>query len=178
MTSDLTSAPPLPFSAAYWVFPGRFLAGPYPGSRREETSHARVQSLLDLGVTLFVDLTEAAEAPPYTEWLLGRARHRRMPVPDFDIPSAEQLQATLELIEGALAEGQTVYLHCLGGRGRTGTVVGCYLVRQGLHGAAALEEIARLRRGIPEAGPSPETEAQRSLVRAWGCGSARLIFSL
>ncbi|MFP4438517.1 MAG: hypothetical protein ACLFVO_14840 [Chloroflexaceae bacterium] len=38
----------------------------------------------------------------------------------------------------------------LAGIGRTGTVVGCYLVRSGMHGAAALCEITRLRRGLPD----------------------------
>lgn len=39
------------------------------------------------------------------------------------------------LAKPALAAGQTVYVHCYGGIGRTGTVVGCWLVRHGLSGA-------------------------------------------
>jgi len=47
-------------------------------------------------------------------------------------------------------------------------VVGCYLVRSGLHGAAALREIARLRRGLPDGEfESPETAAQRQFVLDW-----------
>ena len=40
-----------------------------------------------------------------------------------------------------LAGGRTVYLHCRGGIGRTGTVLGCYLVRQGQTAEEALASI-------------------------------------
>ena len=55
------------------------------------------------------------------------------------------------------------------GRGRTGTVVGCHLIRPGLaSGEAALAAIERLRRKEETTDkPSPETEAQRDMVRAW-----------
>ena len=63
-------------------------------------------------------------------------------------------------------------MHCLGGLGRTGTVVGCFLVRHGLSGAQALETIQLLRRGIPSAdSPSPETDMQRWMVLNWRNGS-------
>jgi protein-tyrosine phosphatase len=61
-----------------------------------------------------------------------------------------------------------VYVHCWGGFGRTGTVVGCHLVRHGRSGAAALARLNELRRETPYAAhPSPEREAQRALVRSW-----------
>ena len=45
-------------------------------------------------------------------------------------------------VDDALGEGRTVYVHCWGGIGRTGTVVGCWLVRHGLTGRGALDQIA------------------------------------
>jgi protein-tyrosine phosphatase len=77
----------------------------------------------------------------------------------------------LQTIDGYLAAGQPVYVHCYGGIGRTGTVVGCHLVQQGATGAAALAEIARRRQGTPDGyRQSPETEEQRRLVLAWRAG--------
>ena len=38
----------------------------------------------------------------------------------------------LDDVDAALADGGAVYVHCWGGIGRTGTVVGCWLVRHGL----------------------------------------------
>jgi hypothetical protein len=65
-----------------------------------------------------------------------------------------------------------VYLHCWGGTGRTGTAVGCHLVRTGKSGSEALATIAELwqtvsemkRRDFPE---SPQTRAQRAFVEGW-----------
>jgi protein tyrosine phosphatase len=59
-------------------------------------------------------------------------------------------------------------VHCWGGVGRTGTVVGCWLVRHGLAGGDALARVEALRATTPKANrPSPETDTQRDLVRGW-----------
>ena len=142
---------------AYWVVPGRLLAGPYPGRMLEAVRQA--------GVTSFVDLTEPDEGlPPYADDV-APTTHVRMAIRDFACPSVDEMTAILDRIDSELARGETVYVHCYGGRGRTGTVVGCWLVRHGASGDAALARIAELRRGF--AGASPETDAQRKFVAAW-----------
>ncbi len=84
------------------------------------------------------------------------------------MPSPEQLQQILAAIDHAWCAGQGVYVHCWGGIGRTGTVIGCSLVRHGYDGDAAITEIARLRAGTPDwRYPSPATERQRELVRSF-----------
>jgi protein-tyrosine phosphatase len=70
--------------------------------------------------------------------------------------------------DSAREQGLGVYLHCWGGIGRTGTVVGCWLVRHGASGSAALDRIAELHGATPDgARRSPETEAQREAVLGW-----------
>jgi hypothetical protein len=71
-----------PIPDAYWIIPGRLLAGPYPGSRRENLIRQRALRFLAAGITIFFDLTEEGEAPPYPRWLDEAARHLRMPIPD------------------------------------------------------------------------------------------------
>jgi protein-tyrosine phosphatase len=74
----------------------------------------------------------------------------------------------LQAIEQALAANHVVYLHCWGGIGRTGTVIACYLIQQGLAGSAALDRIALLRQGTPDSHRrSPETDAQCAFVLSW-----------
>ena len=73
-----------------------------------------------------------------------------MPIHDVSTPTQAQMARILDAIDAALAVGHAVYLHCYGGIGRTGTVVGCYLVRHGMDGEEALAEIARLRQGTPD----------------------------
>ena len=95
-----------------------------------------------------------------------------MPIRDFSVPTEEELRRILDTIDLALDRGEVVYVHCFGGRGRTGTVVGCHLVRHGLAPEEALARVAELRAGLPDASsPSPETAAQLELVRRWRPGS-------
>ena len=168
-----------PIPDSYWVRPGRLLAGEYPRHKDDEASRPKLRRLLETGVTFFLDLTEIEEGlKPYVPLLqeevaaLGRSvAHRRMPIRDGGIPAHKEMAHILNTIDSALAEGHTIYVHCWGGKGRTGTVIGCYLVRHGMGGEEALDEISRLRQGThDERDPSPETEVQRQTVRNWSMG--------
>lgn len=159
---------PSPFPEVYWVEPGLFLAGPYPGFGDAETARLRALGLIAAGIRVFVDLTEPGVVSPYAIWLSGRAEHIRLSIPDFGAPSFALMTRILDTLDQALQGQRPVYLHCLGGLGRTGTVVGCYWVRRGMAGAEALQHLDKLRRGTRFAHhPSPETEAQRRLVLHW-----------
>jgi len=148
----------------YWVEPGRFLAGPYPHS------DDRIARLRNLGVTLFLDLTEAGEygSLSYDALLGGGIRAVRKPLRDFAAPRPDEMREVLDVIDSELDAGGVVYLHCYVGIGRTGTVVGCYLVRHGTPPDEAIEAIGRLRVDTDTADwPSPESEEQRELVETW-----------
>ena len=87
---------------------------------------------------------------------------------DLDCPTPETMRAILDAVDEALAVGRKVYLHCWGGVGRTGTVVGCHLVRHGTRPEEALALIADWRRDTPDGyRVSPETSAQREMIEQW-----------
>ncbi len=169
-----------PIPDSYWVRPGKLLAGEYPRTLDDEISQVKLGRFLEAGVTFFLDLTQAGEyrLKPYASLLeaiaagLGQeVLHQRMPIRDLDTPTLAKMARILDTIDTALEANHIVYVHCFGGIGRTGTVIGCYLVRHGLNSEAALAEIARLRQGIPDGWRrSPETEAQRQMVRSWPVG--------
>ena len=157
-----------PTPESYWVEPGRLLAGKYPGLHDPSVGNARLRALLAAGVTLFVDLTVEHELDPYAHLVDAGARHVRMPIRDMDVTDPEQMRRTLDLIDRERAREGTAYVHCWGGAGRTGTVVGCWLVRHGLDGEAALQRIATLRADSPALWlDSPQTGPQRAMVRGW-----------
>jgi protein-tyrosine phosphatase len=99
-------------------------------------------------------------------------RYLRIPVPDESTPSATTMKQILDEIDRAIEQNRPVYVHCWGGRGRTGTVVGCWLARHGkATGDEALAMIQELRKNDPTVfEPSPENERQRQMVRAWKVG--------
>lgn len=160
----------------------RLLAGPYPCAADLSTTQRRVAALLDLGVDTVIDLTEPGEynLRPYWPLLLEQVTLRgyhverwNVPIPDMGTPSAAQMQTILAHIDVALKAGRTVYVHCFGGVGRTGVVIGCYLVQQGLSGDEALATIAQLRKHLHNAHrSSPETLMQCEMVRGWHRGQA------
>jgi len=162
-----------PIPDSYWLVPGKLLAGEYPGARTKDEARRKLRAFLDAGVTFFLDLTEENERlDPYAPLLLEEAErpveHKRMAIPDLGAPSTDLMREIQQVITGALAAGHTVYVHCWGGIGRTGTVIGCYMVEQEMSGVEALAEIRRLRRGTPDGWKkSPETSAQEDFVRGW-----------
>jgi protein tyrosine/serine phosphatase len=165
---------------SYWVIPGRLLAGEYPGAEDANKARLRLRWLLDQGITLWIDLTEEGEygLEPYSSLLLAEAKelgqpaaYIRLGIPDLGIPDKAGMKQILDVLDAAMKAGQSVYLHCYGGIGRTGTVVGCYLARHGIPGSEAIEQIARWRKDTPGGWkPSPETEEQLSLVLDWEKG--------
>ena len=78
----------------------------------------------------------------------------------------------LDTIDGALTRQETVYVHCWGGHGRTGTVVGCWLVRRGHSPKQAISQIHEWRRrpAFAQKPPSPETPDQHAFIQTWRKG--------
>ena len=161
-----------PIEQCYWVEPGRLLAGEYPGGRVEYQAQEKVDALLGAGVTTFIDLTEEHELKPYAH-LIGAAAHHRFPIPDLSIPESPELTARiLDAIDRELDREQLVYVHCWGGVGRTGVIIGCWLARHGFKGDTALTRLHELWQRCPKSASrlSPETPEQERYVRAWEPG--------
>lgn len=163
--------PPQPIEHCYWVVPGQFLAGEYPRNLDDESSPAKLAALTDAGLAAFIDLTEEGELRPYSQWLNRPGQsHQRFPIRDLSTPAtAEFAVAILDAIDEHIRNGRPVYLHCWGGVGRTGTLVGCWLARHGCPGNAALARLRELWSACPKSAwtDSPEKLSQQRYVREW-----------
>ena len=161
-------SPPKPLAESYWVIPGQLLAGKHPGGKNLQDLERRLGPLLDAGFDAFFDLTETGEVPAYDGYLPPNVQHVRQPIKDHGVPRdgahMAEVQASLAAL---LAQGRRVYVHCRAGIGRTGTVVACYLIEQGLAPEAALTQLNELWQGSdrsdtwPEV---PETDEQRQFI--------------
>ena len=181
MTGDNSAPTPLP-GDSFWVEEPLLLAGPYAGAPTKAEATAKLEAFLDLGITTFLDLTEEGESSTehgelrrYDTLLYELARKRgiearyaRKPIPDLGIPEVWHMEAMLGLITSQMQQSHGVYVHCWGGVGRTGTVLGCLAVERGVPREAVLERLAKLRAGTKRAGrAAPETDEQRDLVMSW-----------
>ncbi len=182
---------PGPTPRSYWVVEGRFVAGAYP-SRSQPLDPGQIPdvtaALLDAGITCFVNLTEDhpgggdSHLTHYQDHVTDSAVVLAHPIVDVDIPTVDEMNDTLDAIDDHLRGGGNVYAHCWGGKGRTGTVVGCWLVRHGYGSPDALDDpdggddvifvLDDLRRGDLGAGhqPSPDTPDQEAFIRSWEPG--------
>jgi hypothetical protein len=169
--------PERPLPESYWVQAPCFLAGEYPAGRNGQETRERLAAMLTAGLDTFFDLTNPGELESYQPALARESSHlgisaiyRRFPIADFGLPSRQQMTVLLNAIDATLAAGHRIYLHCWGGIGRTGTTVGCYLVRHGSSGRQALQHLAEWWRCVPKSifhPQSPETTAQRQFILEW-----------
>jgi protein tyrosine/serine phosphatase len=133
----------------------------------------KIDVLLDAGVRTFVDLTAAADRLEPYQPILDQAaadraldlRRETFPIPDLGVVADAQYDPILAAVRKGHERG-AVYLHCWGGVGRTGSVVGCLLAEQGRSYDEVIARLAELRRGSRKARRiAPETEAQWDLIR-------------
>ncbi len=183
---SITAAFKGPFSRSYWVVPGRLLAGYYPGDSNITEMDKKLNTLLDCGIRIFINLMETDEIDhaglEFTRYdkrvrdlasLRGQKAYTyRHPITDLSVPSHEEMKRILDRIDESLLNGLPVYIHCWGGRGRTGTVVGCWHARHSLGKGPEILEIIKELRKQDEKGnlPSPETEQQIRMVISWKLG--------
>jgi len=73
-------------------------------------------------------------------------RYVRIPMSTRKVPTAQQLQTFLSIVNDA--HSQPVYVHCVGGRHRTGVMTAVYrMTKDGITGVEAFQEMKRFNFG-------------------------------
>ncbi len=177
------AVPPAPLDRSYWANPGALVAGAYPGDLDRAVGEAKIRALLAAGIRRFANLMEPHETDlqgrvfeTYENIVVREAgrlgvevESRRFPVVDLSVPRRRTMSEIQDWIDEGIDAGLRVYVHCWGGRGRTGMAVGAHLIRHGQADAEDFVDVIRRRRGGDAGGErSPETEEQVGFVRRFG----------
>lgn len=146
-----------------WVEEGRIAASGRPYSRKQ------VDWLRAHGVTSILTLTEEPLPSSWTEGL----DTRHISLRDHAALSAGQMRMGADYIASSLAAGKVVLVHCLAGKGRTGSVLAAYMMVY--EGKSAREAVDRLRsmRGGSVEGPQERSvlEFEAEALRARRSGA-------
>jgi hypothetical protein len=175
-------------------------------TREPSTSKPKLDAILACGVRTFIDLTEAGELSPYKAHLATRAallnidvstiEYHRFPIRDRSLPeSVDYMYRVLAVLKDNEQRGRISAVHCRGGIGRTGVVVGCWLVESGLakNGEDALNTIAGEWKTVekctryphsPETGPQFEyvknfrSTAMKLRSKSWRPGMKTMVYNI
>ena len=137
-----------------WVVPDVLAAMGRPGNLRKA-----IEFLKDEGVDVLISLTETQLSPGIVTEFDFEYHH--IPVEDFAAPTGGQIDEFVSIVQAARKAGKKTVVHCLAGRGRSGTMVACYLVSLGRSSREALAVARLLRPG------SVESESQAVAVREY-----------
>lgn len=186
---------PRPIPNSYWATP--YLVAcefPYCPLTPTQIAHKHTKQKLDAlllaGVRTFIDLTEPHELFSYYPHLAARCavvgidprdvEYHNFPIRDRAVPeSVDFVRRIMDVLRDNERRGRVCAVHCRGGIGRTGLVVGCWLVESGIakDGAHALRLIAEEWKTVEKCKRyplSPETGPQFEFVRTFSRLGAQL----
>lgn len=143
-----------------WIVPGVLAAMSRPHNLR-----SALEFLKDEKVGVIITLTESSLQPALIEEFGFEYHH--LPLRDFAAPSWELVCRFVAIVKRARECGKSTVVHCLAGRGRSGTMAACYLVSLGRSSREAAAEVRRLRPG------SIETVEQEEAVHEYAFRSGR-----
>ena len=101
-------------------------------------SQEQIQAWKDhFHTSLVITLTEEQPLPECWFQQVESCRNLFVPVPNYQAPSSGQMDKIVDAVEETIKEGDSVVVHCGGGKGRAGTVGACLLLRYGSLGIRA-----------------------------------------
>ncbi len=134
-----------------WIEKPHLAAMAYPGGVEE------LRWLKRHGIEILLSLTE--EPPSSRDLRDAGLLLYHVPVVDMTAPTQEDLDRCISAIARGRESGMGVGVHCGAGAGRTGAVLACYFVSEGLSAEEAIRKVRKLRPS------SIETDEQLDAVR-------------
>lgn len=150
----------------YWPVASGLAGGAGIGFAHGLTPEEHVALLEAQGVTAILSLAPEPRVPR-NGWV-----RRLHPLPGMMPPrDVAEMEELVGWVEQQRAAGRHVLVHCLAGKGRTGTVLAGWLMRH--RGMGCTDAINHVRSRQPAAVESPEQERFLDAYGAWLAGQRR-----
>jgi atypical dual specificity phosphatase len=139
-----------------WVIEGKLAGSGLPSSSKEIRWLAKQQGIRSI-VTI-------KDKPLPSEWFgssiisstnstieyFPKIDYFHISIEDYGVPSVEELDYVVNYITRQIDKGKPVMVHCSGGRGRTGTILAAYLIKNekgDMNAEQAIKKINKIRGG-------------------------------
>lgn len=121
-----------------------------------------LMELREKGIGALVSLDEMGIPPAVAQE--NELRYMHIPVPDFHAPETQQANEFVDFVKACRKDDLPVAVHCRGGYGRTGTLIACYLIANGMTAKQAIDLVRKRRPG------SIETAGQEKFLAGYEKG--------
>jgi atypical dual specificity phosphatase len=137
-----------------WILEGKLAGSPYPNFKN-------IQLLENSNIKTIVNLTKHGIPNRVKNQLNSFGiTWKRFPIRDFGIPSQATINNYLQCVCESIQKNEAVLTHCIAGCGRTGTMIGLYLIT---HGHSSMQAIELIHDILGK--DCPETKDQIQLLK-------------
>jgi atypical dual specificity phosphatase len=126
-----------------WVIKGKLAGSGMP------VTYSQFVWVVTHGIKTIVTVREV---PLPSKWFtadnINSVDYFHLKVEDYGAPSIEEMDNTVDFIQRQIANEEPVMVHCAAGRGRTGTILAAYLLKEeNLTSDQAIKKIREIRPG-------------------------------